>query len=233
MPAPVKTAPADKSHTAADVVRAVHISQAYRSLTGAEPRHAGNARYRVRAVWRDGDGLSVSLDDSRGVWHDFVTGEGGGVLDLVQLIRGGTKHEALRWVADFAGMPLEEKPFSPADRAEWAKKRQDLEQALPDARRWQRAAVNMTEDVLVTLKAALFDPALDQPDTFEIYNAEQLLSRLRRIDGEELVLEYRRWLESCPGMAAAMARAMKERERLEERTLLELLRQSEPGVEAA
>jgi hypothetical protein len=223
----------DTNHTAADVIAAVRISNVYEALTGAKPRRAGLGKFRARAVYRDGDGPSLSLDDSRGVWHDFVTGESGGVLALVERIRGGSRQEALRWVADFAGMPLEEKAFSPAEQAEWVKKREELERDLPDARLWQRAAINMAEDLLVTLKAALFDPKLPPPGTFEIFDVEQMLARLRRIDDAELVAEHRWWQEYYPGMTAAMVRAVKARERTEERVLRGFLRQRGRGVQAA
>jgi hypothetical protein len=91
----------------------------------------------------------------------------------------------------------------------------------------------MAEALLATLKAALLDPKLPQPNTFEIYDVEQMLSRLRRIDDEELVTEYRQWLEHRPGLTAAMTCAVKELERTEELALLAFIRLSEPGVEAA
>jgi hypothetical protein len=225
----------DAGNTASGVIGAVRISEVYTALAGGKPRQCGAGKFRARAEWRGGDGLSISLDDDRGVWFDFVTGEGGGVLDLVQLVRGGTRQEALRWVADLAGLPLADNQLSPTDRAEWIKKRQDLERDLPDARRWQRASVNMTEDLLTTLKAALFDPTLPQPDTFEIYDVEQMLARLRRLDGAELVTDYRWWVEHYPGMTAASVRAARERERTERRILLEYLRatNSDPERHAA
>jgi hypothetical protein len=220
-------------HTSADVIAAVKISSVYEALTGERPRATGAGKYRARAIWRDGDGFNISLDDSRNVWNDFVAGEGGGVLDLVQLVRGGTRQEALRWVADFGGTPLEERSFSPAERAEWVKARQDLERDLPDARFWKRASINLTEDLLTTLKAALFDSTVAPPGANQIYDIEQMLSRLRRIDGAELVTEYRDWRDRYPGMTAAMVRAAKEKERAEEKMLRAFLRQNDRGIQAA
>jgi hypothetical protein len=219
--------------TSTDVIAAVKISDIYHALTGAKPRQAGAGKYRARAIWRDGDGVNVSLNDCRGCWYDFRTGEGGGVLDLVQLVRGGTRQEALLWLADYAGKPLADNPLSPSERAEWAKARRDLEQALPDARHWQRAAVNMSEDLLVTLKAALFDPTLPQPASNQIYDIEQMLSRLRRIDGTELVTEYHWWQERYPGMTNAMIRAVKAQDHAAGKMLRAFLGQGEPCVQAA
>jgi hypothetical protein len=63
----------------------------------------------------------LSLNDARNVWHDFTTNEGGGVLDLVVRICGGPRLDALRWLADFAGVPLDSRELSATQRADWAK----------------------------------------------------------------------------------------------------------------
>ena len=64
------------------VLDRVPISQIYRALGG--PKLRGT---RGPAFWRRGDGLNVSLNDSRSCWRDFKASEGGGVLDLVQRVR--------------------------------------------------------------------------------------------------------------------------------------------------
>jgi len=87
-----------------DVVSAVRISDVYRAACSADPRRAGRDAWRALATWRNGGGFNVALDDSRGVFHDFVTDQGGGVLALVQTARGCSKADALRWLADFAGV---------------------------------------------------------------------------------------------------------------------------------
>jgi hypothetical protein len=60
--------------------------------------------------------LNVSLDDSSGVWHDFVSGDGGGILCLVMRLRGCTKRDALMWLADFVGVPLDDRPMFAGER---------------------------------------------------------------------------------------------------------------------
>lgn len=227
--------------TASDVVSGVRISEVIHALTGKEPRRTGGSIFRTAATWRGGDGLSVAGDDARGVWHDFVTGEGGGVLDLVQRVRGESRQDALRWVADFAGLALDEKKPSPDLRAEWAKRRRELEQFLPDARYWQRAAVNMAENCLAVLKGRLFDPTPEPEDLSEpvqlpgdgIFEVEQTLSRIRALDGAALIEEYRWWFERYPGMTGAMVRAAKARERAERRAVLTYLRLSKSQKDAA
>jgi hypothetical protein len=209
-----------------DILSRVRISQVYQALTGVQPRGRGDV-WRAPAVWRKGDGFNVSLDDSRGVWHDFTTDDGGGILDLVVRVRGGTRADALRWCGDLAGVPLEDRTYSAEDRARWAQAQKELESELPTAEYWRRAAVSMTEDILDSLKAALFDPTLPRPDVGEIFRVESLLASLRRKDGAELIAEYHWWLERHPGMTAALVRAAKQRERAERRALSAFLRLAE------
>src|SRR5207247_569616 len=101
----------------------------------------GRDTARMPASWRGGDGLNVSLDDSRGVWHDFAANEGGGVLDLIVRVRSCSRVDALRWVADLVGVPVDDSPLSLQQRQAWAADRRDV----PAARLWRRAAVCMLE----------------------------------------------------------------------------------------
>lgn len=72
-----------------DILSCVRIRDVYHTLTGRQPHRTGRDTWRAVATWRDGDGLNVSGDDARGVWHDFAANEGGGVLDLIVRVRGG------------------------------------------------------------------------------------------------------------------------------------------------
>src|SRR5439155_18336422 len=56
--------------------------------------------------WRLGDGENIKLDDHTGTYFDFARGEGGGILALIQKVRECSKQEALRWLADMAGIPF-------------------------------------------------------------------------------------------------------------------------------
>ena len=107
--------------TMAEILARVKISEVYSVLTGKQPRPVGLNAWRGPAVWRGGHGHNVSLNDVRNVWHDFTANEGGGVLDLVVRICGGSRHDALRWLADFAGVPLDSRELSATQRADWAK----------------------------------------------------------------------------------------------------------------
>ncbi|MGE5647504.1 MAG: hypothetical protein ACM336_17125 [Acidobacteriota bacterium] len=101
---------------AAEIVAAAKITDVYRALTGKDVR-----RRRVQAWTRETRDYNVSLRDATGRWRDFVTDERGGMLDLIQGVRGGTRVEALRWLADFAGIPLEDREPTPAERREFAR----------------------------------------------------------------------------------------------------------------
>ena len=87
------------------ILESVTISNVYRALGGAT---LPNGRRGV-AFWRDGaNGFNVSLNDTKGTWFDHAAGEGGGLLDLVVKVRGGTKQEAVRYLAALAGIPIDD-----------------------------------------------------------------------------------------------------------------------------
>jgi hypothetical protein len=90
--------------TAAEIVQRVRISDVAEAL-GVK---LNRTRRRAIASWREGRHFSVSLDDGKNVWHDFVSGQGGGVVDLIVRIRGCDRKEALAWLSDFAGVPLDQ-----------------------------------------------------------------------------------------------------------------------------
>jgi hypothetical protein len=179
---------------AQDVVARVRISDVYRDLSGAIPRRTGPDTWRAQATWRNGDGYNVALDDSRGVFHDFVTDEGGGVLGLVEIVRGCSKADALRWLADFAGVSLEDKEPDPEARARWARERRELERDLPEARYWRRAVLLMLENVMDAEKVKLFDPAGGTADTYLIRGYTRIIERLAQLRFAKIRCASPRWL---------------------------------------
>src|SRR5579862_9053160 len=98
------------------IILAQPITAVWQALGGEAP-----CRGRARAFYRNGDNPgAVSLSDEKGCWHDFVTGEGGGVLDVVQRVRGCTRGEALHWLAELHGLPLDRNHLSKAERRRYA-----------------------------------------------------------------------------------------------------------------
>jgi len=162
----------------------------------------------------------VSMDDARNAWHDFTTDEDGGVLDLVGRIRGSDRQDALRWLAEFAGVRLDHRPLTAEDRSRWVRQQREVKPDLPVARLWRRAAIVLSEDLLEFLKAALFDPApRAQIDASEIRDIAQFRRRLRHLDGPELVGEYAEWMGRFPQLTAGIVHAARLRETAERRAL--------------
>jgi hypothetical protein len=94
-------------NTALEIINRIRISTVWAALGGGPLRHG-----RGRAFWRDGDGYNVRLSDLKGVWYDFVSAAGGGVLDLIHHVRGGSRTDALKFVAELAGLTLDSRPLS-------------------------------------------------------------------------------------------------------------------------
>jgi len=213
--------------TAAEIVTARPITQVWIALGGDGPKHG-----RARAFWRDGDNhQAVSLNDAKGCWFDHRDNVGGGVLDLVQRVHGCDRGAALRFVADLAGVRMDDTPLSEPDRVRWAAERREVDLYLPTARYWRRAAVCLGETTLAELKDQLVSPksAADDlkaalageisPQHSEIGEWTAQLALWNRLDGAPLVAEYRWWAEHHPQVTAAMVRAAKIRERAEVRAL--------------
>lgn len=203
------------------VLSRVRISEVYRALTGIAPRRTGRETWRAPAPWRGGDSPdSVSGNDSRGVFHDFVDDSHGGVLDLVRRVRAGSRAEALRWTAGLAGVPIEDRHLSPEDRARWAAERCELERDLPDARYWRRAVLGLAEEALNREKSRLFDPTADGPtDVRAIADITAMISRLEAMPDVALVATYRDWRVEQPQTTALLVRIARQREQADVRTL--------------
>lgn len=145
---------------ATDIVSRVRISDVWQALGGGPLRHG-----RARAFWRDhADGLNVALNDDKGTWYDHARGEGGGIIALVQHVRGGTPREAVRWLAQQFGLPLDEPEWTPAQRADWNRRRNA---AKRDAQPLAQCALWWLESLMVELEeikaAAIQGDSIDVP----------------------------------------------------------------------
>jgi hypothetical protein len=225
--------PNDPRHNVVDEVLArTKISDVYREQTGITPRRTGRDTW--RGSWPGGDSRDrISGDDSRGVWHDFVTDEGGGILDLVVRIRGVSREGALRLLAESAGVQVNDTVLTPADRARWAEERRDFERDLPLARLFQRGAILLCEGVLNATKSRYFDPTEIEPayaDCVALRDLTNLLVDLERMGDAAAVREFHWWRDRFPGHSGAIVRATKAREAAEVRALRSFLRQSAPEM---
>jgi hypothetical protein len=103
----------------AEVISARPITEVWIALGGPPPK-----RGRSRAFFRDGDNpFAVSLNDSKGCWFDYRDGTGGGVLDLIQHVRGGDRRSALSWLANLNGVQLNDRPLTETERRRYASQR--------------------------------------------------------------------------------------------------------------
>lgn len=73
--------------------RELNIPALTRELLGEPNRRASRG-----AQWRYGAKGSFAVDVARGLFTDFETGAGGGLLDLVRRVRGGSRADAARWL---------------------------------------------------------------------------------------------------------------------------------------
>jgi hypothetical protein len=147
-------------------------------------------RGRGQAFWRSGDGYNISVDARRGLWHDFVTGDGGDVVALVETVRGCSFVEAAEWLASFVGVtPIGDTnghahvPAFDPDRAG------DLERADY----WLVGATALAESALASMEP--WDPARRGLTDF---------LKAIRLGTESLLEEYRAFRRKRPQVAAGM-----------------------------
>lgn len=123
---------------ASEMVAAVKISQVWVAVGGDPPKHG-----RSRAFSRNGDNPgAVSLNDEKGCWFDHRDGVGGGVLDLIQHVLGCNRLSALRWLAKFLGVPMEDHALTPAERREYARKAHRAKQEAASLVLWKDQLVD-------------------------------------------------------------------------------------------
>ena len=73
-----------RSNVVTEIISRRPISGVWVALGGDPPK-----RGRTRAFFRDGENNSaVSLNDTKGCWIDYASGAHGGVLSLIQHVRG-------------------------------------------------------------------------------------------------------------------------------------------------
>jgi hypothetical protein len=116
-------------------IESLSIVEVWYALGGGEIRHK-----RGRARWRNGDGWSVSLNNDKNVWFDFVANQGGGILSLVQVALGCDRKTAFQWLADFAGVTLER--LTPEEGRDYARRRNAAEAEAAALVEWHTQMVN-------------------------------------------------------------------------------------------
>ena len=169
-----------------ELKNAANIRDAWSALGGGKLH--GN---RGQAFWRGGKGDSVSLDPSRGLWHDFVTGEGGDVIRLVEVVQGCDFRDALAWLSDFTGLSLADAPRRSDNHPD-----NDWPTDLKFATWWGRAA------------EALAEHALEELPSWSLQRrVPTALLQTLKLGDAVLVAEYREWRRRFPELTAAMVHA--------------------------
>jgi hypothetical protein len=166
-----------------ELKNAADIREVWAALGGGKLLHG-----RGQAFWRSGDGFSVSLNPEKGLWHDFVSGTGGDIVALVQTVRQCDFRQAVRWLADFAGMSVPSAVPHRAGQVDtgWVA---DFRSAT-----WWK----MTAEILAEWALDVLPPT--HP---ERRGLTRLLTTIR-LDDAALVAEYRAWREREAVMTAAM-----------------------------
>jgi hypothetical protein len=119
------------------------------------------------------------------------------VIKFVQRVLGTDFKRALSYLSDRYCVPLHSWRLPPDERARYAQQQRDLDRDLPAALCWKCSALSMAEGVLAKLKAPLSNPEVGPVELNEILRFEGFLLRLRRLQGADLVDEYRRWAKDC------------------------------------
>ena len=140
------------------------IRQVWSALGG--PPLSGN---RGKAFWRDGDGYNIALNDNKGAWFDFVTGVGGGVIDLVCVVHDDpSRAAAVRWLDDRFGNVAPPDHLTPEERKAKAK-----------AEKKQREEVQRWRDGCILRLEAMQRAGLYAEDWEKVGHAAKRLHRLR------------------------------------------------------
>jgi hypothetical protein len=191
---------------AREIIARLGITDAWVALGGPPLRHG-----RGPAFWREGDGYNVSICAAKNVWRDHVTGEGGGVLHLIEAVLRIDRRQALAWCADMAGVPLDDRPYTETERKEWGRRRRQAEELAARIDDWRMGAGMRSSDAKIEASdagdiARLADVARDlylietaEPgDLAAMFNATDPGLRAR----DEAAGQ--RWLGLCEWMCAAV-----------------------------
>jgi hypothetical protein len=179
-----------------------NIRDVWGSLAGPELR--GN---RGQAFWRNGTGYNIAIYPQSGRWHDFVTGDGGDVVALVEMVRQCNFQEAVEWLAALTGTSAPEQVRHKHVDTDWVT---DLRWAT-----WW----GMTAEILA-------EQTLEEMEPWDLRRADltAVLRAIRR-GGAALVTYYRSWRRQEPVMTRGMALAGQRRDaRLQRRLALWLRR---------
>lgn len=159
----------------------LRIEELWSELGGPPVRWHGADRGRARAWWRQGLKLSVSINRTSNLWHDFATGDGGRCLQLVEVALEVNRHSALQWLGERYGAPGE---FTDVDRAERAAR----ERSAGLAALWRKARISELERLKAETSERLSLPGSDADERYatwlQFISTSRQLHAVERLDGE-------------------------------------------------
>jgi hypothetical protein len=167
-------------------IRRADIRGVWAALGGGELR--GN---RGQAFWRGGDGFNVALYLHTGTWHDFVSGDGGDVIALVEMVQGCDFKQACAWLARLVGVEISEPVHRDRTRRPDADWQADLQWALW----WKAGAESLAEEILREL-----------PSWSRYRFCLTTFLQSLRAGEATLVGAYRDWRKRSPQLTAALSR---------------------------
>ncbi len=189
--------------TGPDIARALHGRRCGRGWIAGCPAHEDRS-----------PSLSIAERDGRVLIHCHA---GCSQSDVIAALRGRglwPERERRKWTHE--------------QRAKWAADRREVERELPIARYWRRAAMALSDELLISLKSGLFDATSPRPRVGELQRLTQFHSWLTRLEGAPLVAEYRSWVDQYPGITAGLVCAAQNLEAVERRALEAYLRLTDP-----
>lgn len=114
--------------------RAVADFDAVVRALGFEPRRGNRAACIICDASNE---TTFSFKPDAGIWNCFRCGRDGGALDLVQGVLNCSRSEALRWLADFFALPLDDRHTTSYERRQWAERRRRAKRWARDLADWR------------------------------------------------------------------------------------------------
>ena len=95
-------------------LKAIPIADYLHTAYGIEPAKRYNGYALYHAPYREDFNASMKVDFRENLWHDYGTGQGGSIIDLVMRMQGCSAYEAMKHLAGkretvIAPCPLPEK----------------------------------------------------------------------------------------------------------------------------
>lgn len=80
-------------------LKAIPIAEYLHTTYGVEPAKRYNGYALYHAPYREDFNASMKVDFRENLWHDYGTGQGGSIIDLVMRMQGCSAYEAMKHLA--------------------------------------------------------------------------------------------------------------------------------------